>query len=129
MKLKINGIERECTILPLPKNTFADYDSHYEFPQFVAFAPTIGEESYEEDVIVCPIGTESTNSGYELISPAGIYTILYLGQYKKFINNRIKDGGYCERDAAQWIYDDMKIHGIAIHPNVSDYLQKLNKQS
>lgn len=57
-------------ILPLPRNSFAEYDSHYEFPQFVAFAPIIGEESYDENVIVCPIGTESTNSGYELILPA-----------------------------------------------------------
>lgn len=127
MKLVINDIERECTILPAPKGVFCVDEGILVFPQYIVIAQTVGEEKRYGSTLMCPI--DHNNDGYIKIMPITLYDELNLYNFKRSIGEYIAFGySDSDIDAAEYIYDSMCIHKVPIRSNVPEYINELRNQ-
>lgn len=127
MKLVINGIERECTILPAPKGVFFMEEGCFVVPQYIAIAQTEGQEKRYSSTLICPIDHHS--GGYINITPGELHNELNRYIFEKLICEYVGNGFTDSNlEAAEYIYDSMCIHGVAIRPGATAYLNELREK-
>lgn len=126
INIEIEGIERDCEIMSVPRGYFADYGETFGFPLYACICKAITEDEKScGDVLVCPI--ECFNNGYEAANPAAITDSLALGAFQRYVDNFTDGFGWSVSEAFDYITNAFEKRGVLIENNVYSYIKDFKK--
>lgn len=128
IKFTIEGTETDCAVLPVPKGCFTEWEGLYDFPAFVVIGSAERPFDKYHHVVTMPV-MEIDPNGMQILHKQSIYTTLKYRSFIRMVEKFPKDIGLSLEECVTNILEEMKDHGVPVHPFVrktiknKDYLK------